>query len=120
MLLSMTNRFGRVIDRARNLAESIRCDSNSDSHQLQSQLTILTRRARMLRMAIALASVSLLLAGFLVIVLFLVALLDLEAAYLIIAIFILCMGSLIASLLFFIADINISLAALRLEINLKS
>jgi len=119
VLLSMTNRFGRVIDRSRSLAESMRRDSNGDSHQLQSQLLILARRARMLRLAIALASVSLLLAGFLVIALFLVALMDLEAAYLIIVIFILCMGSLIVGLIFFIADINVSLSALKLEIDVE-
>jgi len=119
VLLSMTNRFGRVIDRSRSLAESMRGDSNGESHRIRSQLRILTRRARMLRLAIALASVSLLLAAFLVIALFIVALLDLEAASLIIAIFILCMGSLIAGLLFFIADINLSLSALKLEIDVE-
>jgi len=119
VLLSMTNRFGRVIDRSRSLAESMRSASNGESLRIQSQLLILTRRARMLRLAIALASVSLLLAAFLVIALFVVALMGLEAASLIVVIFIFCMGSLIAGLLFFIADINLSLSALKLEIDVE-
>lgn len=119
VLLSMTNRFGRVIDRARILAESMHSGSDGDSHHIQSQLLILTRRARMLRLAIAFTSVSLLLAGFLVIVLFVLALMDLKTAYVIIVIFILCMGSLIAGLVVFIADVNVSLSALKLEIDVE-
>ncbi|MBU0482752.1 MAG: DUF2721 domain-containing protein [Proteobacteria bacterium] len=119
VLLSMTNRFGRVIDRARILAQLLRTDSSSESHQVRSQLLILTRRARLLRVSIALASLSLLLAAFLVIGLFIVALMNLEAASLIIILFISCMSSLILGLLFFIADVNVSLSALQLETELE-
>ena len=119
VLLSMTNRFGRVIDRSRSLVESTRGLSIGQTHSIRRQLQILTRRARLLRSAIALASVSLLLAAFLVISLFLVALLNLEAASLIIVIFICCMGSLIAGLIFFIADVNVSLSALKLEMEIE-
>jgi len=116
ILLSMTNRFGRVIDRARNLAELLRGETPCETRQVQSQLHILARRGRLLRLAIELASTSLLLAASLVITLFLVVLLELEAALLITALFILCMLSLIAGLLFFLADVNVSLSALKLEI----
>lgn len=115
VLLSMTNRFGRVIDRSRNLAESKHTTSMQNSHSIEDQLIILMRRARLLRAAIAFASLSLLLAAFLVIALFLVELANIEATLLIIAIFICCMGSLSVGLLFFIADVNVSLSALKLE-----
>lgn len=84
-------------------------------HSIEDQLVILMRRARLLRAAIAFASLSLFLAAFLVIALFLVELANLEATLLIIAIFICCMGSLSVGLLFFIADVNVSLSALKLE-----
>lgn len=115
VLLSMTNRFGRVIDRSRSLAESKLRTSMNHSHSIEDQLIILIRRARLLRAAIAFASISLLLAAFLVISLFLVELAHLEAAWLIVTIFICCMGSLIIGLLFFLADVNVSLSALKLE-----
>ena len=115
VLLSITNRFGRVIDRSRSLAESKHSSSISKTHGIENQLMILIRRARLLRMAIAFASLSILLAAFLVIALFLIELANLEATSLIIVIFICCMGSLIVSLLFFIADVNVSLSALKLE-----
>ena len=73
----------------------------------------------MLRLAIAFTSTSLLLAAFLVIALFLVVLLDLEAALLIVAIFISSMGFLIIGLVYFTADVNASLAALKLEIGVE-
>jgi hypothetical protein len=74
----------------------------------------------MLRLAIAFTSTSLLLAAFLVIALFLVVLLDLEAALLIVAIFIACMASLVIGLIYFIADVNASLLALKLEIGVEN
>ena len=112
----MTNRIARVIDRARRLAETLRSGSGSESHRIQGQLIILDRRGRMLRLAIAFTSTSLLLAAFLVIALFLVVLLDLEAALLIVAIFISCMVFMIIGLIYFIADVNASLSALKLDI----
>ncbi len=115
VLLSMTNRFGRVIDRVRILAQARRATSAGDGDRISKELTILMRRARILRLAIAFASTSVLVAASLVIVLFLAVVLQLDAAMLVIVMFILCMGLLITSLLFFIADVNVSLAALALE-----
>lgn len=80
------------------------------------QLQILSRRGRLVRTSITLASVSVLLAAMLVIALFLGALFRVECAVLITALFILCMASLIAALAFFIRDINLSLSAVELEI----
>ena len=116
LLLSMTNRFGRIIDSSRRLAEAARKAPQTRSGSLLSQLQILARRGRILRLSITLASVSVLLAAVLVITLFLVALFRLELALLVALLFILCMASLIVALLLFIRDINLSLSALELEI----
>ncbi len=114
-LNSATKRGGRVIDRSRILAESLRKVSGNQSHRFQSQLQIMVRRARLLRLAIAFTSTSLLLAALLIIALFLVALISIKAVLLIIILFTTCMISLIAGLIIFIADINVSLPALKLE-----
>ena len=116
ILLSITNRFARVIDRSRSLAELLRNDSRCETHHVQSQLGILSHRGRLLRLAIEFAATSLLLAASLVIALFLVVLLEFEASLLISALFIFCMLCLIVSLVFFIADVKVSLSALKLEI----
>ena len=118
ILLSMTNRFGRVIDRSRNLAVSMRTSIEEEKEGLKQQIEILMRRAFILRRAIALASISLVLAAGLVIALFLVELMAIQAAIVLVLLFVLCMGCLIASLFYFIADINVSLSALKVEMDI--
>lgn len=117
LLLSMTNRLGRVIDRSRLLAEALRKAEPTERSRFIAQLEILARRARMVRLSIILAATSVLLASLLIISLFLAALLNLEIAALVILVFVGCLGSLIGSLIMFIADINLSLSALRLEVS---
>jgi hypothetical protein len=115
LLLSMTNRLGRVIDRARLLYRELRIEGKVDRDRTRAQLGILTRRATLIRQAIILASVSALLAALLIISLFFVALLHLDAGWLILLLFIGCLASLIGSLVVSIRDINQSLLALKLE-----
>jgi hypothetical protein len=116
LLLSMTNRLGRVIDRARILDRELRPGSPEDPHRNREQLRILIDRARLLRLAIVLASVSVLLAACLIISLFLATLLKLNAGALILVQFVGCLGCLICSIIEFIRDINLSLAAMKLEV----
>lgn len=116
ILLSMTNRFGRIIDRSRILTEDLRRAPRAARPKILAQLKILASRARTLRSAIALAAVSVLFAATLIIALFLGALLQLAMAAAIVGLFVLCMLSLIASLLLFIADMRLSLRAFWLEI----
>lgn len=116
LLLSMTNRFGRVIDRSRDLAIDVRSAPDADRARLRAQLAILATRADRLRQAIALAILSLLFAAVLVIVLFVAALQRWEWGTPVALIFIGCMGTLIASLVAFLLDINLSLVAVRLEV----
>jgi len=116
LLLTMTNRLGRTIDRARALASEA-VDAGAESRgRIQAQLTILWKRARLIRSAIALASASALCAALLIIALFVTALLGFEDAWLISALFIACLSLLIGSLVVFIHDINQSLNALKLEL----
>jgi ABC-type polysaccharide/polyol phosphate export permease len=70
----------------------------------------------MIRLAIALSSISALAAAILIIVLFSTALLQMESAWIIVTLFMVSLGSLIGSLVIFIRDINQSLAALKLEL----
>ena len=116
ILLSMSNRFGRVIDRSRILTEDLRRAPPRVRPKVMAQLQILARRARIIRIEIALATFSVLLAAILIISLFIGALLQLGMATLIVLLFVLCMLCLIASLVLFISDIGLSLTALWLEL----
>jgi hypothetical protein len=116
LLLSMTNRLGRAIDRARSLVRELRQGREHDRPATLAQVAIIYRRARLIRLSIALASLSVLLAAVLIIVLFLSALMKWDHGFIISLIFIACMASLIASLVTFIYDIHLSLVALKLEL----
>ena len=116
LLLTMTNRLGRTIDRARILVGNLPNTTETRRDKIAAQLQILWRRARLIRLAIALASVSALAAAILIIALFLTALWQIETSWIIVVLFIVCMLCLIGSLALFIHDINQSLAALKLEL----
>lgn len=113
ILLSMTNRFGRVIDRSRFLSGELAEATSEGRDAIDAQLRILLHRAKLIRLAIILASTSVLWAAVLIIVLFGVVLLGLEMAWLIILLFIGCLLSLVGSLIVFIKDVNLSLNALK-------
>lgn len=114
----MTNRYGRAIDRARTVADLLRNEGESDPRGRQTQLHILARRARLLRLSITLATLTLLLTALLIITLFLTSLFKMEVAAVVVGLFIVSMLSLIASLIVFLMDLNVSLGALDLEIKM--
>ncbi|HLE23148.1 MAG TPA: DUF2721 domain-containing protein [Anaerolineales bacterium] len=115
LLLTMTNRLGRAIDRARLIGAALGGPDPLSRPALEAQLHILWRRSRLIRAAIALATISALLAAALVIALFFSALLSVQLEGVITWLFVACMLSLILALGLFLHDINQSLAALRLE-----
>ncbi len=119
LLLSMTNRFGRVIDRARILIVPTTAADGIRTEKVNAQLRILARRARALRTAITLAVVSLLLAVLLVMSLFAASAYrsESQAVGIVLASFFTgSMVTLIAALLYFLYELNLSLRALWLEL----
>ena len=115
LLLSMTNRLGRAIDRARILRQELRAGA-ADESRTRAQLQILWHRADRIRQAIFLAVVSVLMAACLIITLFAAALFRWDAGWLIACLFTGCLAALIGSLVLFLWDINQGLLALKLEI----
>lgn len=116
LLLTMTNRLGRAIDRARQLARELAHTAAAQREPVLAQVHIIYRRARVLRLTITLAGLSVLLAAVLIVTLFLTALLQWNHGLFVSAVFIASMTALVASLVAFIYDIHLSLLALRLEI----
>lgn len=110
LLLSITNRYGRVIDRVRVLGDALRRADQQPPH-LRCQLDILMRRAGLLRTSITYGVVSLICASLLIIGLFLFS----DAGLLVTVTFSACMASLILSLAVFMVDINASLRAVKLD-----
>lgn len=116
LILSMTNRLGRVIDRGRSLVRELPEIPERNHARVIEQLHILTRRADLLQQAIIFAVFCVLFAAVLIITLFFTAAFEIEDAWLIGALFILALGSLILSLVAFLRELNQSLIAFRLDI----
>jgi hypothetical protein len=115
LLLTMTNRLGRIIDRSRSLLDNLESYSESYILIINQEIEILWRRARYIRTSILLACLTCLGATWLIILLFLSALMNLDVPMLLSGIFIVSMFCLSLSLLFFFFDVNLTLSALKIE-----
>jgi len=115
LLLTMTNRLGRIIDRSRSLLDNLESYSEPYILIINQEVEILWRRARYIRTSILLACLTCLGATWLIILLFLSALMNLDVPMLISVVFIFSMLGLSSSLLFFFFDVNLTLSALKIE-----
>jgi hypothetical protein len=120
LLLSMTNRLGRAIDRSRQLTEAYRSGTEADRVRIKGQLEILWQRACLIRASIVWAASAVLLVAVLMILLFISTLAGLEIGPIMAILFGCCMAAVVVSMIYFIRDINLSLHALQLEMNFES
>ena len=109
LLLSMTNRLGRAIDRARQLVRE-------GSPVKEEQITIIARRAVRIRSAIVFTSLALIAAALLVLVLFGSVHLTINIASVVAVLFIGSLVSLVIGLTYFLVDIFASLHAMQAEL----
>jgi hypothetical protein len=121
LLLTMTNRYSRVIDLARDLVKDLDAAQEPARHELLvEQVRIIYRRARILRLAIILGSLSILFVTVTVLALFAGQVMGVAEDYFSVPCFGLSLLALLGSLYFFIRDVGISLAALELEIGSRA
>ena len=119
LLLSITNRYGRAIDRARLLARDL-SESDRESarrRQLSEQLRLTNERAHVLRSSMLYASTSIFFVSLTVLSLFAEQLLQLQRDFIALPFFALCLISLVVSMYYSIRDITVSLSALELEVS---
>ena len=116
IILSLTNRLGRIVDRARLLVAEAKHADPMRLAQVHSQLLVLRERAHLTRLAVTLAATSVLLVGVLITTLFLAPFVRVGLVRAAILIFIACMGCLIGAMVAFLREVYMSLHALDLEI----
>jgi hypothetical protein len=116
LLLTMTNRLGRTIDRSRQLLDEYEDLASVARSKVDREIVVLWKRASYVRTAILFASATCLGSATLVITLFLTGLFSIDAPIVVSTVFIMSMLSLIASLVFFVLDVNLTLSALRIEL----
>ncbi|UHD14839.1 DUF2721 domain-containing protein [Thiocapsa bogorovii] len=112
MLAVMTNRLGRIVDRARRV-EGEAAEKALDPTAPDSELKRLSRRAKLIGLSIGLCTVTALLISAVIAILFLGAFLTFDAAVLVALIFIAAMLAFIAALIFFLREVMLATAGLR-------
>jgi len=116
LMITLTNRMARIVDRTRVVAEAMPAAMPEDRAHLESQLDIMWRRALLLRRAVTSNGLSMLVSCLLVVAIFASAMLGLRLQVLMLVLFCASILFLIASLVDFLRDIFISLHALHLQV----
>jgi hypothetical protein len=116
LMITLTNRMGRVVDRTRSLAGLLRKSARDEREHVESQLRILWRRAKLIRRAVTYAGLSMLLSCVLVMGIFVTGLLKRDFGIGLLVVFVTSVLCLIAALVAFLRDIWMSLHALELEV----
>lgn len=114
LITVLTNRLARVIDRARQLEQMTPAASGPDLRERQEQLRVLGRRARLANRAITMSVVCALFVSFVVVAIFVNQFVDIDLSTIVALLFILGMLSFIAALLFFLREVFIAIAALKI------
>jgi hypothetical protein len=116
LLLTLTNRMGRAVDRTRALARELREHQGGTNPRIEEQLTVLTRRTRLIRSSVLWAVLSMLAACVLILTIFVTVRLKFEGDVALLAFFLTSIGLLSGSLVYFVRDIVLSLHALDSEV----
>jgi hypothetical protein len=113
MLNVLTGRMARIIDRARALEQRLGQVDEAQAIRLHTELNRLSHRARVVNLALSLCTTCALLVCAVIAVLFLGALLSVDASGLIAATFIAAMFAFMAGLIGFLREVYLATAGLR-------
>ena len=116
LLLTLTGRLGRIVDRTRTLAHERRGLAAGDRASLDAQLAVLGHRARLVRRSILLSASAVVSLAILIAVLFLGLLFQADITVIATILFIASIGCLVAGLLAFVRELFHALTALELSL----
>lgn len=110
----LTNRLGRIVDRARILEERIASVPVQGEAVIQTELATLSKRAKLINLAITLGTVCALLICMMIALMFIGVFLSLDLAVFVSLLFVTAMFVFIGALLAFLREIFIAVKALRI------
>lgn len=116
LLLSVTNRLGRAIDRSRALVKQMDEGGISTGRDFRGQLRVLVRRCELLRGSITLIIGSIFFSCVMILFLFMLIFWGAHIEVAVLTAFGLNITCLLGSVLYFLADISLSLRALKIEV----
>jgi hypothetical protein len=117
ILLSLTNRLGRTIDRSRMLVMELEKNDVTKRETKITELKILYRRSRILRSSIASISLSIFSSTLIIPVLFIMSITEINLRMAGVVLFILSIFAIIISSILLLADIILTLKALEHEVS---
>ena len=114
LLMVLTNRLGRTIDRSRSL-QAATVNELLPEHQatIENEMASLLKRSRFINLSISLATASALLVCLVIIMLFLGSLVSINVSPAVASLFIICMVVLSAAFSCFLAEVFIASRTLR-------
>jgi len=114
MLAVLANRLGRIVDFARILEGRLSASSEKERVDTHKQLTVLSRRARLIYAAISLSVLCALLICTVIVLLFVEVFLSLKIPGLIGVLFIVAMLAFIIALICFLREVYLATVTLRI------
>jgi hypothetical protein len=113
LLVMLTNRLGRIIDRSRRLQDQARDQALALSRENRHELQVQKRRMALVVRAIQCSTLTILLVAAVVAVLFLSAVTALTPVLVVVPLFVLAMLSLMAAVLLFLREVQLAAALLQ-------
>lgn len=110
----LTNRLGRIIDRGRVLEDRIAAAPGAANDGLHAQLATLSRRAKLVNLALSLSTTCALLVCLVIALLFLESLFHADLSAVVAVLFVAAMGALVGALVAFLREIFVATASLRI------
>jgi len=116
ILLSLTNRLARTIDKSRMIVAEIEREKEADHKDRKHQLKVMFKRSKILRSSIVSISFSILSSSLIIPVLILMNLFHFQLETLGLILFLLSIVGIIMSAIFLFIDVTLTLKALELEV----
>lgn len=116
ILLSLTNRLARTIDRSRAMVSEIQNSVETDRENKKVQLRILVKRSYILKYSISAISLSILCSSLIIPVLLLMYVYNIDLSLVGKIFFLFSIVGIILSALFLFADVSLTLKALEFEV----
>jgi hypothetical protein len=115
LLLTITNRLGRVVDRIRFLVVELDTPNVKRENIKKNQVQILLRRGKLLKNSIAWLLIGMISSCLIIPLLFIINLLSIDLKLIGYLLFVISILSMLVSFIYFFKDILSSLNAIRLE-----
>jgi len=116
LLLTVTNRLGRTIDRTRHLVDEMGKPEVRNKKEKKNEIKILYRRSRYLRLSIGAMVISVISSSLIIPVLFFMTLFTIDLRIIGYSLFVLSILTILVSSIYFFIDVRLSLHALKLEV----